>query len=59
MDSAFFFITFFTILASSIKKARTIRCRTQAAHREPPYARDTVFCRLEIAMYSVGRRHGI
>ena len=33
---AFFFITFFTIFCSSIKKARTIRDRVHFMHREPP-----------------------
>ena len=37
------FNTFLTIFCSSIKNARTIRSRTQLPHREPPYARRTVF----------------
>jgi len=35
-----------TIFCSSMRKARTTRWRTQPAHREPPYARDTVRSRL-------------
>lgn len=32
------------------------RCRTQPAHRDPPYARDTVFSRFLRFLYSFGRR---
>jgi hypothetical protein len=53
------FNTFFTIFCSSIKNARTILSRTQLLHREPPYARDTVFCGRETVAYSRGRRAGI
>jgi hypothetical protein len=48
-----------TIFCSSIKKARTILSRTQLLHREPPYARETVFCGRETVAYSRGRRAGI
>jgi hypothetical protein len=51
--------TFFTIFCSSIKKARTMRWRTHWPHREPPYARDTFFCRLLMRWYSDGRSAGI
>ena len=36
----------------------THRLRTQVMHREPPYARETVFCRLEILAYWSGRSCG-
>jgi len=49
------FITFDTIFCSSIKNARTIRLRTQLAHREPPYARVTVFKRFVMRVFSRGR----
>ena len=52
------FSTFLTIFCSSMRKARTIRSRTQLAHLEPPYARWTVFLGLEIWEYSRGRRAG-
>lgn len=51
--------TFFTIFCSSIKKARTMRSRTQLAHLDPPYARWTVFFGREIWEYSRGRSAGI
>ena len=35
-----------TIFCSSMRKARTTRCRTHLAQRLPPYARDTVRSRL-------------
>ena len=35
------------------------RVRTQPAQREPPYARDTVFWRLLMREYSIGRSAGI
>ena len=35
------------------------RVRTQPAHFEPPYARDTVFWRLLMREYSIGRSAGI
>ncbi len=53
------FTTFLTIFCSSIKKARTILSRTQLLHREPPYAREMVFCGRETVAYSRGRRAGI
>lgn len=52
------FSTFLTIFCSSIRNARTMRSRTQLPHREPPYARWTVFLGLEIWAYSRGRRAG-
>ena len=53
------FSTFLTIFCSSIRKARTIRSRTQLAHLEPPYARDTDFWVLDTLAYCLGRRAGI
>jgi hypothetical protein len=53
------FRTFLTIFCSSMRKARTMRSRTQLPHLEPPYARCTVFLGLEIWAYSRGRRAGI
>src|SRR5205823_767697 len=53
------FTTFLTIFCSSIKKARTILSRTQLPHREPPYAREMLFCGRETVAYSRGRRAGI
>jgi len=50
--------TFFTIFCSSIKNARTTLSFTQLPHRDPPYARWTVFFGLEIWEYSRGRRAG-
>ena len=35
-----------TIFCSSMRNARTTRCRTHLAQRLPPYARDTVRSRL-------------
>lgn len=52
------FSTFLTIFCSSMRKARTMRSRTQLPHLEPPYARWTVFLGLEIWAYSWGRRAG-
>lgn len=52
------FSTFLTIFCSSMRKARTIRSRTQLAHLEPPYARDTDFWVLDMVAYSLGRRAG-
>lgn len=52
------FRTFLTIFCSSIRKALTMRSRTQLPHLEPPYARWTVFFGLEIWAYSRGRRAG-
>lgn len=51
--------TFFTIFCSSIKNALTTRSFTQFEHRDPPYARWTVFFGREIVAYSRGRRAGI
>jgi hypothetical protein len=51
--------TFLTIFCSSMRKARTILSRTQLAHREPPYARWTVFVGFDTWAYSRGRRAGI
>ncbi len=51
--------TFFTIFCSSIRNALTIRSFTQFEHRDPPYARWTVFFGREIVAYSRGRRAGI
>lgn len=48
-----------TIFCSSMRKARTMRSRTQLPHLEPPYARWTVFLGFEICEYSRGRRAGI
>ena len=48
-----------TTFCSSIRKARTIRSWTQLAHRDPPYARWTVFLGRETVAYSRGRRAGI
>ena len=42
-----------------MRKARTIRSRTQLAHLEPPYARDTDFWVLDVVAYCLGRRAGI
>lgn len=53
------FNTFLTIFCSSIKNARTILSRTQLLHREPPYARETVFFGRETVAYSRGRSAGI
>jgi hypothetical protein len=65
VDAYFFFSawfcsfrTFLTIFCSSMRKARTMRSRTQLPHLEPPYARWTVFLGLEIWAYSRGRRAG-
>ena len=58
-SAALAFRTFLTILFSSIRKARTMRSRTQPAQREPPYARETFFWRLEMREYSIGRSAGI
>jgi len=52
-------ITFFTILASSTRKARMMRDLTQSPHLEPPYARRTVFTRFETVAYWRGRRAGM
>lgn len=70
-------MTFFTIFASSTRKARRILGRrvvrygtkgrlkkvyrdfTQSPHREPPYARRTVFIRFETVAYWRGRSAGI
>lgn len=36
-----------------------MRSRTHVAQREPPYGRDTFFCRLLMRLYSLGRSAGI
>merc|ERR1719263_2593657 len=50
--------TCFTHFCSSIKKALTTRVRTQAAQREPPYARFTRRSRFLRRRYSMGRKRG-
>ena len=49
-----------TIFCSSIRKARTMRSRTTACDRCPPYTRDTDLCRRDrrLLLSSDGRRAG-
>ena len=45
--------------SSKRKGCEMMKARTQRAQREPPYARDTFFCRLLMRLYSLGRNAGI
>jgi hypothetical protein len=49
------FRTLATIFSSSTRKARIMRFRMHGPHRDPPYARDTVLCRLDMARSCRGR----